>query len=66
MIYSCKDCSYRGNSGGQEGNCPACGSFNLARKSSSIEAPKSGALRLTLVVTLWLYLIALIFWKLNH
>jgi hypothetical protein len=67
MNYHCKDCSYRGNSSGQDGSCPACGSFNLGRISrQDHEKPKAGKLRLTLLVGLWVYLIGLIIWKLNH
>jgi hypothetical protein len=66
MIYTCKDCSYRGKSSGPDGSCLACGSFNLARASSPQEAPKSGKLRISLLIGLWVYLIALIIWKLYH
>ncbi len=66
MNYTCKDCSYRGKKSGQDGSCPACGSFNLSSKVRQEEAPKSGKLRVTLLVVLWVYLIGLIIWKLNH
>ena len=66
MIYTCKDCSYRGKSSGQGGGCPACGSFNLAGKISAPAARKSGKLRVILLIALWGYLFALIIWKLNH
>lgn len=67
MIYTCKDCSYRGKSVGQDGSCPACGSFALSRGNSNPPAkPISGKLRIILLVGLWTYLIALIIWKLNH
>lgn len=66
MAYTCKDCSYRGISSGQAGACPACGSFNLVRKGTKDEAPKSSRLRVSLLIALWVYLIGLIIWKLNH
>lgn len=66
MTYTCKDCSYRGKTSGRDGSCLACGSFNLARLSSPAETAKPGRLRLTLLVVLWVYLIGLIIWKLNH
>ena len=67
MTYICKDCSYRGKKSGQDGSCPACGSFNLGGVSpQKAEAPKTGKLRLGLLVGLWVYLIGLIIWKLNN
>ena len=66
MVYSCKDCSYRGNSSGQGGSCLACGSFNTAGKPGAAKAPKPGRLRLILLALLWAYLIALIIWKMDH
>ena len=67
MNYVCKDCSYRGSKSGQDGSCPACGSFNLSRTTGrETEAPKPGKLRLVLMVGLWVYLIGLIIWKLKH
>jgi hypothetical protein len=66
MIYSCKDCSYRGKRSGQDGSCLACGSFNLSRTPTQEEEPvKSGKLRVGLLIGLWAYLIGLIIWKLN-
>ena len=65
MMYSCKDCSYRGKKSGQDGSCLACGSFNLARTPIQEEPVKSGKLRVTLLIGLWVYLIGLIIWKLN-
>ena len=64
MAYHCKDCSYRGVKSGQLGECPACGSFNIGRESSAEEKPRPGKLRITLLIGLWAYLIALIIWKL--
>ncbi len=69
MIYTCKDCSYRGKKSGQDGSCPACGSFNISLKSAAQESPgagKPGTLRMALLIGLWAYLIALIIWKLVH
>jgi hypothetical protein len=66
MIYTCKDCSYRGKTSGQDGSCLACGSFNLVRQPTAQETPRPGKLRLGLLISLWVYLIALIIWKLNH
>ncbi|MEE4146642.1 MAG: hypothetical protein V2I26_17690 [Halieaceae bacterium] len=67
MTYTCNDCSYRGKKSGQDGSCPACGSFNLGGKSGQTqETPKPGKLRLALLVGLWVYLIGLIIWKLEH
>jgi len=66
MTYTCKDCSYRGVKSGQDGSCPACGSFNLSRASSEAPQPRRARLRVLLLVTLWVYLIGLILWKLNH
>jgi hypothetical protein len=65
MIYTCKDCSYRGKKSGQDGSCLACGSFNLGRTPSQEEPVKSGKLRVGLLIGLWVYLIGLIIWKLN-
>lgn len=66
MNYTCKDCSYRGKKCSQDGSCLACGSFNLAKAKSQAEPVKSGKLRVTLLIGLWVYLIGLIIWKLNN
>ena len=66
MIYTCKDCSYRGKKSGQDGSCLACGSFNIGRPSAAEEKPGPGKLRMGLLIGLWAYLIALIIWKLVH
>jgi len=66
MIYTCKDCSYRGRSSGQDGRCPACGSFNFGRGLSEEETPRPAKWRLCLLVALWVYLIGLIIWKVFH
>jgi predicted ATP-dependent serine protease len=67
MDYFCKDCSYRGKKSGQDGACPACGSFNISRqKAEQKTVRKNNKLRLVILVGLWVYLIGLIIWKLNH
>ena len=66
MAYYCKDCSYRGKVSGQVGECPACGSFNLQKKTKQEEKPTPAKWRLVVLVVLWGYLIALITWKLVH
>lgn len=66
MAYYCHDCSYRGKSIGQAGDCQACGSYNISRGGAREEekAPP-GKWRLLLLAALWLYLLGLIIWKLN-
>ena len=64
MAYYCNDCSYRGNTSGQGGECPACGSFNLTRGRTDPEKPPPAKWRLVLLIGLWIYLFALIIWKL--
>ena len=66
MTYLCKDCSYRGITSGQAGQCPACGSFNLARTRREEDEKTPGKWRLALLGALWVYLIGLIIWKLNN
>ncbi len=63
MAYYCSDCSYRGNTSGQSGECPACGSFNLTRGQQQTDEPRPARWRLVLLIGLWGYLIALIIWK---
>ena len=46
MIYTCKDCSYRGKKSGQDGSCLACGSFNIGRESVRRKNPAPGKLRM--------------------
>lgn len=65
MIYTCKDCSYRAKKSGQDGSCLACGSFNLTRASGQEEPARSGKLRVSLLIILWVYLIGMIIWKLD-
>ena len=65
MVYVCNDCTYRGKAAGAAGECPACGSYGLQRKSvSSEEKPALARGRLAAVVVLWAVLLALITWKL--
>jgi DNA-directed RNA polymerase subunit RPC12/RpoP len=66
MTIYCKDCSYRGKTSGQGGECPACGSFNLTRGQPVKEQEPHPKWRLVLLVGLWTYLIAMIIWKLLH
>ena len=65
MAYFCKDCSYRGKTSGQGGQCPACGSFNIAAERLA-PAEQEGPPRwhkITLVAS-WSLLLVLIVWKL--
>lgn len=66
MPYTCKDCSYRGKSSGQEGKCPACGSYNIGTAKADSQKKPRGKFRLVLLILLWAYLIAHITWKLVH
>lgn len=66
MKYYCSDCSYRGNTGGQSGECPACGSYNLTLRQRPQEQAPPPRWRLVVLIGLWAYLIALIIWKLVH
>jgi hypothetical protein len=66
MEYYCRECSYRGNTSGQLGECPACGSFDIGkRKPKAEEKGSRGTLRLVILAALWVYLIAHIVWKLS-
>ena len=61
MTYHCKDCSYRGGKIGSNGECPACGSFDISRTRAGGEAAASPKQwRLILVVALWATLIVLV------
>ena len=65
MAYFCKDCSYRGKTSGQGGQCPACGSFNIAAERLA-PAEQEGPPRwhkIALVAS-WSLLLVLIVWKL--
>ncbi|MEJ2532841.1 MAG: hypothetical protein P8Y92_13680 [Halioglobus sp.] len=66
MAYFCRDCSYRGNTSGSNGECPACGSFNMVRGQRHEEAPPPARWRLVVLVLLWGWLFAMIVWKLAH
>jgi transposase len=66
MAYLCKDCSYRGKKSGQLGECPACGSHNIAKRPMAFkEQPAPTKWRLVVLVGLWGFLIALIIGKLS-
>jgi predicted ATP-dependent serine protease len=66
MAYFCKDCSYRGKKSGQLGECPACGSFNIAKDTAlpDKQPTTTGKWRLIVLALLWLLLITLIIGKL--
>ena len=66
MAYYCTDCSYRGTTSGQVGECPACGSFNISNTQKSKKEKPQRKVQLAILVALWTYLIALIAWKLNN
>jgi len=65
MAYYCSDCSYRGTTSGQGGECPACGSFRITKPRVTREKPQPKRSHLVMLVLLWAYLIAHITWKLN-
>lgn len=67
IIYSCQDCSYQGKQRNQLGQCPACGSYNYRNRIATHEQKPVGSspLKLVMVVILWGYFIAHIYWKLN-
>lgn len=65
MAYFCKDCSYRGVTSGQLGECPACGSYNMERRLVVKDEQQPPAKwRLQLLFTLWGVLIVMIIGKL--
>ncbi len=65
MAYLCDDCSYRGMTSGQAGECPACGSYNIRRQIlQSQEAPTPRKWRLTVLALLWTCLLVMVYWKL--
>jgi hypothetical protein len=67
MAYHCHDCSYKGTKRSAGGHCPACGSPNFRLQKSKNEAgKKSGKGSLLLLVLLWGYLIAHVYWKLTN
>jgi predicted ATP-dependent serine protease len=64
MAYYCKDCSYRGVTSGQLGECPACGSYNIVKRALVREEKKPPARwRLVVLALLWSYLIVLLIGK---
>ena len=63
MAYYCTDCSYRGTTSGQVGECPACGSFKISRIGGKNKKEPHSKIRLAVLVGLWLYLTGLIIWK---
>jgi hypothetical protein len=67
MAYHCKDCSYRGVKSGPLGECPACGSYNIVKRSFTLtDQPPPAKWRLVALVLLWGCLIAMIIEKLSH
>ena len=65
MKYYCTDCSYRGTTSGQAGECPGCGSYSLVRRKVADDEAPPPKWRMRLLIGLWAYLIVLIIWKLN-
>jgi hypothetical protein len=65
MAYYCTDCSYRGTTSGQVGECPACGSFKISKTQKGKKEKPQRKFQLAILVALWVYLIALIVWKLS-
>lgn len=65
MAYYCNDCSYRGKTSGQGGQCAACGSFNVsARRMQAKEKETPPLWHKIALVSSWTLLIILIIWKL--
>ncbi len=64
MAYYCNDCSYRGTTCGQAGECPACGSHDLSKTEVVIEQEAPSQIRLIILAVVWTILIALIMRKL--
>lgn len=65
MAYYCKDCSYRGVTSGQLGECPACGSYNVEQRSLPVrEKAPPARWRLVVLATLWIIFIIMIVRKL--
>ena len=65
MAYYCTDCSYRGTTSGQVGECPACGSFKISRVNVVKKEKPHRKIQLVALLALWTYLIAHTIWKLN-
>ena len=65
MAYYCRDCSYRGKVSGQAGECPACGSRNMAvNRVQTEEEAAPTKWRMAALVISWGTLIILIIGKL--
>lgn len=66
MAYYCRDCSYKGKKRAADGHCPACGSakFHLQKAKTDPDKPETRKGSLVVLVLLWGYLIAHIYWKL--
>ncbi len=63
MAYYCTDCSYRGTTSGQVGECPACGSFKIGKVGGKEKSSEHSKIRLIILIALWTYLAGLITWK---
>ena len=64
MAYYCQDCSYRGQTAGPTGDCPACGSFALVRAGQNEETLPPSKLRLYIMFALWGVFGVMVAWKL--
>ena len=66
MAYYCRDCSYKGSKRSAGGFCPACGSakFRQQGEKTAPDTPETRKGPLLVLVFLWGYLIAHIYWKL--
>jgi predicted ATP-dependent serine protease len=67
MAYYCNDCSYRGKTRSESGQCPACGSYNMsvprAHDRGADGPPRWHSFAL---VASWSLLLVAITWKLLH
>jgi hypothetical protein len=66
MAYFCGDCSYHGQQAGENGQCPACGSFDLIRSHRQTDNTPPANWRLVLLALFWGTLLLMIIWKLLH
>jgi len=64
MTYYCSDCTYRGQTAGPGGDCPACGSFALVRSRKVEEDAPPSKVRLYIMFSLWGIFLAMVIWKL--
>lgn len=66
MPFYCNDCTHRGVKTTNAGQCPACGSHNIAQRSFFVREPEKPPpkWRLPLLIVLWGYLLFSIAWKL--